>query len=367
MKTFALGLFLLIGLMSSAHADVTLGVYGPLTGPVASESDYWTVGIEQAVEDINARGGVLGQKIVVMLLDDACDPRQAVAVMNRMVATKIAAIIGASCSGSTMAAAPVADEAGIPQIVTVALNSAITDHGWTSVYRMSGRDSDHAQTAVDFLKSKAHAKKIAVLHDKSAFCKGLADLVKNGLSKDESAAVIDIEINAGDNDLTSTVAKLKAEKVDAVYLSLFMREGGLFARQAKEQGLKTTLVGASTLSLPEFRQIAGDAADGVFIIKQATLLPPASDIALRMRQRRPIVPNVFTHVSYAAVEALAQAIDQAKSDRPDAISKVLRSGHFSTIMGKVIFDTHGDFHPNVGVFRWQGNDVVPWPNTSDAH
>lgn len=360
MKLTGLLVFLMLW-AHPAHADIVIGVFGPLTGPVASESDYWKVGFEQAVEDINAQGGVLGQKIKVELMDDACDPRQAVAVMNRMVSSGVKVILNASCSGATLAAAPVADEAGIPQLVTIALNSAITDHGWPSVFRLSGRDEQHARLAADTLLKRAQGKKIAIIHDKSAFCKGLADLVQKDLADAGERNLEVMAINPGENDFTNLIARLKHDGVEAVYLSLFMREGGLFARQAQDQKMSALMVGASTLSLQEFRHIAGPAAEAVYVVLPKIEQKIAPDLLERIKQKSNVQPNIYTYGSYAGIQVLAQAITQAGTANSASITRVLRQGRFTTVMGDLNFNAKGDSDVAVRLYQWRGDEIVMVP------
>ncbi len=357
MKKLLLALAVLC-LPCAAYADITIGAYGPLTGPVASESDYWKVGIEQAIEDVNARGGVLGQKLKLEMMDDACDPRQAVAVMNRMVTKNVKAILSGSCSGAILAASPISDEVGIPQIVTVALNSAITDHGWGTVYRMSGRDNDHARVAVAYLLQKARGKKIAIIHDKSAVTRGLADLAEKGLREAGEREVELLAINPGENDLSPIIAKLKNDGIDAVYLALFMREGGLFVRQAKDQKFLPLMVGAQPLSLLEFKRIAGDAADGVYVVNQKVPEPIPADVIERLRKRGHVEPAVHTYINYAGIETLAQAMEQEKSAEAVRISVALHKGRFQTIMGESGFNDKGDSSLAVGLYQWHGAGLV---------
>ena len=360
MKKLLLALAVLC-LPSAAHADITIGVYGPLTGPVASESDYWKVGAEQAVDDINAQGGVLGQKLKLEMMDDACDPRQAVAVMNRMVAKDVKVILNASCSGSTMAASPIADEAGIPQIVTIALNSAVTDHGWRTVFRLSGRDNDHARVAADFLLKQAKGKKIAVIHDKSTFCRGLADLVKARLAEGGVSDIVFLDVNPGENDFSPLIARLKNEGVGAVYLGLFMREGGLFVRQARDQKLQALMVGASTLSLPEFKHITGDAGEGFYTVRAAEPPKVTPEVVERLKARGRMEPNVLTYGSYAAIETLAQAMTRAGAADSAKVVQELGHGRCTTLMGPLSFNAKGDSDLPVALLQWRGREVVAVP------
>src|SRR5215212_9299890 len=150
-----------------ARADVTVAVNGPMTGSYAIFGDQMRKGGEFIVKELNVKGGVLGQKIQLTVGDDACDPKQAVAV------------IGHYCSGSSIPASDVYHENNILQISPASTNPKLTDDaaqkGWKNVFRTCGRDDFQGVIAGTWIADKYKGKKIAILHDKSPYGKGLAD------------------------------------------------------------------------------------------------------------------------------------------------------------------------------------------------
>ena len=159
-----------------AQADVKIGVAGPFTGPNATYGAQYWKGASQAVADINAAGGIKGEKIVLVQGDDACEPKQAVAVANRLVdEAKVSAVVGHFCSSSTMPASEVYDEAGILTITPGSTNPQITERGMKDLFRMCGRDDQQGAIAANYMLDVLKAKKIAVIHDKDTYGQGLAD------------------------------------------------------------------------------------------------------------------------------------------------------------------------------------------------
>ncbi|MDP6885181.1 MAG: branched-chain amino acid ABC transporter substrate-binding protein, partial [Rhodospirillales bacterium] len=161
--------------LTPALAEIKISTAGPMTGQYASFGEQMKRGAEMAVADLNAKGGVLGQKLSLQIGDDACDPKQAVAVANKFVSDGVVFVAGHFCSGSSIPASKVYTEEGILQISPASTNPKLTDEGGDNVFRTCGRDDQQGIVAGNFLADKFGSKKIAVLHDKTAYGKGLAD------------------------------------------------------------------------------------------------------------------------------------------------------------------------------------------------
>src|SRR5689334_12321895 len=181
-KTFLVGAAL--GLAATlaagpARAEVKIALVGPITGQYAIFGDQMKRGAEYMVARLNKNGGINGEKIVLEVGDDACDPRQAVAVANQMSTKKVAVVIGHYCSGSSIPASAVYNENGILQITPASTNPALTDDaakkGWNNVFRACGRDDAQGAVAGKYLADHYKGKQVAVVHDKTAYGKGIAD------------------------------------------------------------------------------------------------------------------------------------------------------------------------------------------------
>ena len=162
--------------------DIKIAVVGPITGSNAAIGEQMTRGARMAVEDINAKGGVLGKKLVLEIADDACDPKQAVAAANDVVGKGVVFVDGHYCSSASIPASAVYHEAGVLQITPASTNPALTDDaakkGWNNVFRVCGRDDAQGAVAGKYLADHYKGKKIAIIHDKTAYGKGLADETK---------------------------------------------------------------------------------------------------------------------------------------------------------------------------------------------
>ena len=170
---FALAV-LVAGCGDSEESNTTpIALVGPVTGQYASFGAQMQNGAELAVEDINAAGGVLGKKLDLDIGDDACDPKQAVAVANQMIGSGVALVAGHYCSGSSIPASKVYAEGDMVQISPASTNPALTDdRAGPNIYRVCGRDDQQGGVAGKYLASHFADKKIAIIHDKTAYGKG---------------------------------------------------------------------------------------------------------------------------------------------------------------------------------------------------
>ena len=343
------------GATAAMAGDVTISVSGPFTGSLASFGAQLKTGAEAAMKDINAAGGVNGSMLKVVYGDDACDPKQAVAVANKNAADKVSAVIGHFCSGSSIPASKVYDEAGIVQISAASTNPDFTDKGGWNVHRVCGRDDAQGRVAGAFLAKKYAGKAIAILHDKSAYGKGLADQTKMAANKAGLTEAMYEAINPGEKDYTAIVSKLKEAKVEAVYLGGYHPEGGLIQRQMREQGLNAQLIMGDSVNTKEFWTITGDSGEGMLF----TFAPDPQ----KFPEAKAVVdgikagggnPEGYTLYSYAAIQTWAAAAKATGGFDSHKIAEWLRAGNeMSTVIGKIKMDKKGDIIDPIYVFyKW---------------
>ncbi|MGE5516145.1 MAG: branched-chain amino acid ABC transporter substrate-binding protein [Bacteroidota bacterium] len=355
-STLAVAALGMIAVSTAARADILLGLAGPMTGPEAQFGEQFKRGAVKAVDDLNAKGGVLGQKVSLVIGDDACDPKQARSVAEDLSAKKVAAVIGHFCSGSSIPASEVYQENNIPQISPGSTSPTYTERGLGNVFRVCGRDDQQGGVAAEYLATKQKGKSVAILHDKSAYGKGLADEFKKALNAKGVKEVFYEAITAGEKDYSALVTKVKAAKVDYLFLGGYKTEGGLIVRQMRDQGVKTTLVGGDALLVEEFWAITGPAGEGTLVTfsPDPRLLPQNADLVKYYRSQN-YEPETYTLYSYGSVQAWAQAAEKAKSLDAAKVQAALKSGDkFNTVVGTIGFDTKGDVvGPTYVVYVWK--------------
>src|SRR5688572_23182609 len=224
--TLGLALGAAIVFAGTAQAQIKLGVAGPITGPNAAFGAQLKNGTEQAIEDVNAAGGIMGQKITVSTGDDVSDPKQGVSVANKFVGDGIKFVVGHFNSGVTMPASEVYAESGILMISPSATNPKITERNLWNTFRTCGRDDQQGLVASAWLIKNFKDKKIAIVHDKTTYGQGLADETRKGLTAGGVKEVLYEGVNAGEKDFSALVSKIKSAGADYLYWGGLHTEGG---------------------------------------------------------------------------------------------------------------------------------------------
>ncbi len=346
----------------AAQADITIGLVAPLTGPVAAYGDQVKNGAQTAVDVINKNGGVLGEKLVLKLADDAGDPKQGVSSANLLVGEKVKFVVGPVTSGVAMAVSDVFSESGVLMVTPTATSPALTTRGLTNVFRTCGRDDQQADIAASYVLKNLKDKKIAIVHDKGTYGKGLADAFQKGVNAGGIKEVIALTVNPGDKDLSAVVTRLKAANVEVIYFGGYHPEGGLLARQLADAGVKATIIGGEGLSNTEYAAIGGDHATGTLFTNATDALKnPDSAQAVAALKEKGIPPEAFTLNAYAAVEVLKAAIEKAgKPGDANGAAKALQSGMpVKTAIGTLTYGKTGDLSsPSFSMYRWDAGKIV---------
>jgi branched-chain amino acid transport system substrate-binding protein len=362
MKRFA-GLMAVLGVAAIAAScgggeedkSTPVAVVGPITGQYASFGAQMKNGGELAVEDINAAGGVLGKKLDLEFGDDACDPKQAVAVANQMTGNNVALVAGHYCSGSSIPASKVYTEANIVQISPASTNPAFTDNrAGPNIYRVCGRDDQQGGVAGKYIASHFSDKKVAFVHDKTAYGKGLADETKKAMNEAGKQEAMYEAITAGEKDYSALVSKLKQANIDLVYFGGYHTEAGLIIRQMRDQGMNTILMGGDALITQEFWSITGPAGEGTLMTfsPDPRKNPAAAEVVKRFKDKG-IEPEGYVLYTYAALQAWKQAAEKAKSIESADVVKAMNDTEFDTVIGKFKFNEKGDPNlPPYAVYRW---------------
>ena len=354
---------LLLGAMvlsGQAYADETIkfAYAGPRTGPVTQYGDMVKEGIDTAVEMINEQGGINGKKIELIVEDDACEPKQAVATANRIVSSGIKIVIGHVCSGATIAAADIYDNEGIIMISPSATAPVLTDGKERfSIFRTTGRDDQQSPAAVDYIVKKK-AKKVAILHDKQSYGQGVATAVKDGLDKNGVPVVLFEGINAGESDYSAIVTKMKSEDVDFIYYGGYHPELGLIARQSRERGITAPIMSVEGAANNELLTIAGPAAEGLLMTvpKDFSKDPANEAIVKKFRDNNRDPAGAFQMSSYAAVQSMAKAIEEAGSEDVDTVVEALHEISIKSPIGEISFDKKGDLTDFTFIIVHQNKD-----------
>ena len=358
----AVATLILTGLVTTevcrAADDVHIAMAGPLTGSNAAFGQQMREGAEQAVADINAAGGVLGHHLVLEVGDDACDPRQAVSVANEMAGRGVVFVVGHFCSGSSIPASKVYTEESVLEMSPGSTNPDYTDKGAWNTFRTCGRDDQQGAVAGDYIARNFKGEKVAILDDNSTYGHGLAAQTRKTLNADGVKEVLDATYTPGEHDYAALVSRLKEAGAQLVYVGGYHPEIGLIARQSKDQGLNTVFFGGDALVTNDYRQVAGEAANGTLMTfpPDPRKLPAAAPVVAEFAAKK-IDPEGYVLYTYAAVQAWVDAAKRAGTTEATKVAAALHDGTpYQTVVGTISFDAKGDpKQTGYVVYAWKNN------------
>jgi branched-chain amino acid transport system substrate-binding protein len=345
-KHWLSGVALLAALAFSgaASAQIKVGVAGPITGPNAAFGAQLVQGTQQAVDDINKAGGILGQQLTLEQGDDVSDPKQGVSVANKFVGDGVKFVIGHFNSGVTIPASEVYADNGVLFVTPSATNPKVTERGLWNAFRTCGRDDQQGKLWADLALGQLKDKKIAIVHDKTTYGQGLADAARVAMNAGGKKEVLYEGVNTGEKDYSAIVSKIKASGAEYLMWGGLHTEGGLIIRQMRDQGMNTVVISGDGITDNEFASIGGPGVEGTLMSfgPDPRNNAAAKDIVAAFRAKG-FEPEAYTLYSYAGVQIIKQAAEKAKSLEPKKIAEVMHSGMtFNTVIGAIAYDKKGD-------------------------
>ena len=357
----AVAITALVAFNNSARADILVGVAGPITGPGASFGAQLQKGAEQAAADINAEGGIGGQKIKLEIGDDVSDPKQGVSVANKFVADGVKYVIGHFNSGVSIPASEVYAENGILMVTPSSTNPKLTERGLWNTFRVCSRDDQQGKLAGDYIARNFKDAKVAIINDKTPYGQGLADETKRNLNANGITEVMYEGVNVGDKDFSALIAKMKENGATLVYYGGVYTEAGLIMRQLADQGLKAIFMSGDGIVSSELASIAGDAVNGTLMTfaPDPRKNPAAKGVVAKFRSAG-FEPEAYTLYAYAALQIVAAAANKAGSaDDANKVAEMIKAGGpWNTVIGEIGYDSKGDItRPDYTIYEWRkGND-----------
>ena len=338
-------LLVLSGVQSVFAAPIKIGVAGAFTGDLASYGLPTVNAAKLVVKDINAKGGINGQKIELVIEDDQCKPELATNAAAKVVSAKVVAVIGHICSGATKAALGIYKDSKLVTISPSATNPPLTQSGeYPNFFRTIAPDDAQAKLAATFLTKTLKLKKIAVLHDKGDYGKGFAELVKQYAEENGVQVALFEGINPGAPDYSAVVNKIGNAKVDGVVWGGYHPEASKLVQQMKDKGMNLAFISDDGVKDNTFIEVAGKYAEGVYATGPTdTSSNPLAIKAIEDHKKEfGSEPGAFFLNAYAATQALLNAIAKAKSTDYNKIVAALQSEYVDTPLGHISFDKRGD-------------------------
>jgi branched-chain amino acid transport system substrate-binding protein len=330
---------LLMGSSGAQAADLQIGIMVPTSGSEATYGRDMENAIHLAVDELNAKGGVLGMKIATVTQDDACDPQQAVNAASKLVSENVFAVVGGYCSGATLPTLKVYGDAGIPLIIPAANSTKLIGGGSGNVFMINSTGNDQVATATKFFQSQ-HIKTLAIVNEGDAYSADLADLTRTQWQKD-GGQVVDFEVaNKGEQDYSAIVTRIKSHSPQAVFWTAYYADGALLLKQLRQAGYTGLIALGDGSNSPKLFEIAGAAANGVYCFSNPTVefLPNAKAFAAAYKAKFGHAPGPYSALSYDGMNLLASAIKEAGSaDRKKVIAALKTTHDFPGIAGPITF------------------------------
>ena len=349
----------------SAQAEITVGLAFPLTGPYAWAGDSQYQGAVKAIEHLNASGGVLGQPLQAILVDDFCDSEQALVAARKLVESQVPVVIGHPCSVAAIPASAVYEQAGIVFITPGSTNPTLTERGHRLTFRLVGRDDLQGAMIGDYLADAWSNKNIAIVHDGEVYGEGIAEEVRRRLRERGVREALYEAIALGQTEFLDLVGRLQDESIDVLFFGGFTAEGGLLVRQARGRLPGLQIIVPDGVANADFPLIAGGAVEGVLMTSYPDELqiPTTAELVAEFKaEGYEVQPYGGTILTYAILQVWAQAVAKAGSTEADAVAAALRSGRFETVLGSIGFNDKGDVigYETFVWYMWRDGQAVPW-------
>lgn len=334
------------GAVLSQAPSIKVGVLAPLSGFAAADGKSVLTGTEIALEEINARGGLLGRRVELVVYDDQADPKQAVSFARRLVELdRVSFIVGGSYSGASLAAAPVANEAGVLFLAAYAVHPDVT-RGKPFAFRMGLLGPVQGRVGAQLVQDLG-LKRVAILTIQNDFGRSLEAGFR------EHAARVGLELVFGElyppgtQNFTPVLARIRASGAEGLYASGYYAEAANLVRQAKALGLRIPVIGQEGYDSPKFLELAGPAAEGVLLtttLDRDSRSPEVQDFLKKYRVKAGIPADMVAASGYSALKVLAAAIQKAGRLEPSAVAWTLKSmANLDTAVGHIYrFTDDGD-------------------------
>jgi len=335
-----LSLFLAVAGPAFAQDTIKVGEFGSLTGENASFGISQHNGVKMAVEEINAAGGVLGKKIELINDDNQTKQGESATIVRKFISQDhVVAVIGEVASSKSLEAAPICQEAKIPQVATAATNPKVTQTG-DYIFRVCFTDDFQAVVIARFVLEKLQLKNVAFMTDvKQDYSVGLTNIAKDYLAKNGGTIVKEQSYSSGDKDFRAQLTDIKSANPDVIIITGYYPEAALIAKQARQFGIKATFVGGDGWDGSSLIPVGGKAIEGAFFSNHFSVedkSPLVQEFVQKYKAAYNVVPDAFAALGYDAAKLLADAIKRAGSTDPDKLRGAIQDTEdFPGVSGKI--------------------------------
>jgi branched-chain amino acid transport system substrate-binding protein len=343
---------LLSGAAMSQELVVKIGHVGPTSGAIAHLGKDNELGARMAIDDLNAKGVMIGgkkAKFELLAEDDAGDPKQGTAAASKLADSKVNGVIGHLNSGTSIPASKVYSDAGIPQISPSATNPKFTRNGYKTTFRVVADDVHLGGTLGKYAVKELKGKSIAVIDDRTAYGQGVADEFEKGVKASGGKVVGREFTNDKATDFTAILTSLKAKKPDVVFFGGMDAVAGPMLRQMKQLGIDAKFVGGDGICSGELPKLAaGTMGDGQVVCAEAGGVEGESKKSMdafkaKFKEKYKVDVQIYAPYVYDAVNVMAAAMVKAGSADPAKyLPELAKTEGYKGVTGTISFDNKGD-------------------------
>ncbi len=322
---------------------MTLGEVGSMTGSEATFGTSTHNGIELAIQQINAAGGVKGKKLKVLSLDDQGKPEEAATAVTKLITqNKVTAILGEVASSRSLAMAPIAQQYHVPMLTPSSTNPKVTEQG-DYIFRVCFIDPFQGHVMAKFALETLKVKKVAILRDiKNDYSVGLANYFAETFKKGGGEIVVDQSYGANDIDFKSQLTAIRAKNPEAIFVPGYYTEVGLIARQTRELGIKAPLLGGDGWDSPKLKEIGGKAIENSYFsnhYSEEDKSPLVLDFIEKYKAAYGVIPDGLAAMGYDAAKVFADSVARAKSLRTEDLRDALSTTkNYPGVTGNITID-----------------------------
>jgi len=326
-----------------AQAPIKIGEYASLTGKEAAYGDTSHKGIVLAIEELNARGGVLGQQLELRTEDNQSKQGESATVVKKLLTRdRVVAILGEVASIRSLEAAPIIQNAKVPMISSASVNSRVTEVG-DYIFRVCFVDSFEGRVLAKFAAGTLQARRVAILTSASnAYSVGMTKVFKESFLADGGAVAAEQKYSEGDKDFRAQLTAIKNAGADAIFASGYYTEAALICKQARALGLTLPIFGGDGWDAPPLLEIGGAAMEGTYLCAHYSPENPSPEVQnfnQRYQARWGALPDAWSALGYDSVLVLADAITRAGSTDPKKIRDALAvTKDFPAVTGRITMD-----------------------------
>lgn len=324
-------------------STIVLGEYGSLTGTEATFGKGSHNGTMMAIEEINAKGGVLGKQVEVKVQDDKGEASEAATVVKRLITQNgVLAILGEVASSNSLAAAPICQQAGVPMVSPSSTNPKVTEKG-DYIFRVCFIDPFQGTVCARFAQQTLKATKAAVLIDtKSDYSKGLSRFFKEEFTKNGGQIVAEDSYSKGDSDFRAQLTNIKGKRPQVLFIPGYYTDVGNIAKQAKSLGMSVPMLGGDGWDSPKLSEIGGAAIQGAYFSTHYS--PESTDprvvkFVAGYKAKYGVTPDALAACAYDAANILCDAIKRAgDTDRAKIRDALAETKNFPGVTGDITLD-----------------------------